>query len=88
MILGLTPWATPHAYVNRRWGKPSRNAAQPCAKAEGCVYEDPSRADGLRKGWPFRVGTWNVDSLTGRSGELVEALGERRIDIACVQEIR
>ena len=31
---------------------------------------------------------WNVDSLTGRSGELVEALGERRIDIACVQEIR
>ena len=36
----------------------------------------------------FRVGTWNVDSLTGRSGELVEALGERRTDIACVQKIR
>ena len=53
----------------------------------GC-YEDPSRADGLRKGWPFGVGIWNVDSLTGRSGELVEALGERRIDISCVQEIR
>ena len=32
-----------------------------------------------------RVGTWNVDSLTGRSGELVDALGERRIDTACVQ---
>ena len=29
-----------------------------------------------------------MESLTGRSGELVEALGERRIDIACVQEIR
>ena len=56
--------------------------------AASTVYEDPSRADGLRKGWPFRVGTWNVDSLAGRSGELVEALGERRIDIACVQEIR
>ena len=27
-----------------------QNAAQPYAKAEGCVYEDPSRADGLRKG--------------------------------------
>ena len=26
-------------------------------------------------GWAFRVGTWNVESLTGRSGELVEALG-------------
>ena len=40
-------------------------------------------SDELRDGWAFRVGTWNVESLTGRSGELVEALGERRIDIAC-----
>ena len=56
---------------------------QPCA-----VYEDPYRGDELRDGWAFRVGTWNVESLTGRSGELVEALGERWIDIACVQEIR
>jgi len=47
-------------------GKPNRNAAQPCAKAEGCVHDDP-RADKLRKGWVFRVGTWNVDSLTGRA---------------------
>jgi len=38
--------------------------------------------------WPFRVGTWNVDSLTGRSGELVGALAERRMDVACVQETR
>ena len=35
----------------------SQNAAQPYAKAEGCVYEDPSRADELRKGWSFSVGT-------------------------------
>jgi len=69
-------------------GKPSLNAAQPYAKAEGCVHDDPTRADRLRTGWPFTVGICNVDSLTGRSGELVEALGERRIDIACVQEIR
>ena len=75
----------PTCLHKQKVGKPSRNAAQPYAKAEGCVYEDPSRADRLRKGWPFRVGTWNVDSLTG---ELVKALGERRIDIACVQEIR
>ena len=67
-------------------GKPSLTAAQPYAKAEGCLHDDPPRADKLRKGWPFRVGTWNVDSLTGRSGELVEALAERRMDVACVQE--
>ena len=67
-------------------GKRSLNAAQPNAKAEGCVHDDPPRADKLRKGWSFRVGTWNIDSLTGRSGELVEALAERRMDVACVQE--
>jgi len=69
-------------------GKPSLNAAQPDAKAEGCVHDDLPRADKLRKGWSFRVGTWNIDSLTGRSGELVEALAERRMDMVCVQETR
>ena len=85
--IGLDPVGDPTCIRKQKVGKPSRNAVQPYAKAEGCVYEDPSRADRLRKGWPFRVGTWNVDSLTGRSGELVEASGERRIDITCVQEI-
>jgi len=60
-------------------GKPCLKAAQPYAKAEGCVHDDPPRADKLRKGWSFRVGTWSIDSLTGRSGELVEALAERRV---------
>jgi len=41
-----------------------------CARVQCCVNDD-QRADGLRKGWEFRVGTWNVDSLTGRAGEVV-----------------
>ena len=81
-ISWFNPVGAPHA------GKPSLNAAQPNTKAEGCVHDDPHRADKLRKGWAFRVGARNIDSLTGRSGELVEALAERRIDVACVQEIR
>jgi len=40
------------------------------------------------KGWGFQVGTWNIDSLTGRASELVEALAERKMDVACVQEAR
>jgi len=48
-------------------GKPSQNAAQPCVN-------DELTADGLWSGWGFRVGTWNVDSLTGRAGELGEVL--------------
>jgi len=86
-VIGLDPVGAPTC-LRKQVGKPSRNAAQPYAKAEGCVYEDPSMADELRKGWSFRAGTWNVDSLTARSGELVEALAERRIDLACVQETR
>ena len=53
--------------------KPSQNAAQPYARVQGYVNDDLS-ADGLRKGWGFRVGMWNVDSLTGRAGEVVEVL--------------
>ena len=70
------PVGAPHAYEKQEVGKP-------CA-----VYDDPYRGDELRDGWAFRVGTWNVDSLTGRLGELVEALAERRMDVLCVQETR
>ena len=85
---GFNPVGDPTCLHKLEVGKPSLNAAQPYAKAEGCVHDDPPMADGLRKGWSFRVGTWNVDSLTGRSGELVDALAERRMDVACVQETR
>jgi len=68
-------------------GKPSRNAAQPCLRVQGYVNDDP-RADGLRKGWEFWVSTWNVDSLTSRAGEVVEALWDRKVDVACIQETR
>jgi len=85
-LLGITPWAAPHAYANR-WGNAEQNAAQPYPKAEGCGHDD-LRADKLRKGWRFRVGTWNADSLTGRAGELVEALADREVDVGCIQETR
>jgi len=61
------------------------NAAQPCAKVQGCVNDD-LRAAGLQKGWEFRVGTLNVDSLTGRAGEVVETLSDRKINVVCIQE--
>ena len=82
---GYHPVGAPTCLRKQEVGKPSLNAAQPYAKAEGCVHDDPPRDDKLRKGWSFRVGTWNVDSLTG---ELVEALVERRMDVACVQGTR
>jgi len=43
-------------------------------------------ADLMQKAWGFRVGTWNVDSLTGRAGEVVDLLSDRKVDVACIQE--
>jgi len=79
----MTPWA-PQCLRKPEVGKPSLNAAEPRAKAEGCVHDD-LRVDKLWKGWSFRVGTWNIDSLTGRASELVEVLVERRLDVVCVR---
>jgi len=86
-IVGYHPVGAPTCLRKQEVGKPSLNAEQPHVKAEGCVHDDP-RADELRKGWSFRVGTWNIDSLTGKAGELVEALAEQRMDVASVQETR
>ena len=87
MTFGYHPVGAPTCLCKQEVGKASWNAAQPCARVQGCVNDD-LRADGLRKGWQFRVGTWNVDSLTGRSGEVVEALSDRKDDVACIQETR
>jgi len=86
-IIGYHPVGAPTCLRKQEVGKPSQNAAQPCAKAEGCVRDD-LRADKLRKGWGFWVGIWNVDSLTGRAGELVETLADREVDVECIQEMR
>ncbi|XP_065315425.1 craniofacial development protein 2-like [Gordionus sp. m RMFG-2023] len=35
-----------------------------------------------------RVVTWNVGSMTGRAGEVVDVLHRRHIDVCCIQETR
>jgi len=65
--------------------KPSQNAAQPRAGVQSYVNDD-LKADELWKGWGFWVGTWY--SLTGTAGEVAEALSDRKVDIACIQETK
>jgi len=72
-IDGYHPVGAPTCLRKQEVGKPSLNAAKPHSMGEGCVLDD-LRADKLQKGWDFRASTWNIDSLTGRAGELVEAL--------------
>ena len=57
-------------------GKPSQNAA------EHCVHDD-HKTDNLRKGRGI-----SDRFLTGRTGELVEILADRKIDVAFIQETR
>jgi len=56
-------------------GETYPDAAHPCARVQDYVNDD-LRADGLRKGWLFRVSTWKVDSLAGRADEVVKALSD------------
>ena len=36
----------------------------------------------------FWVSTWNVDSMTGGAGKVVQALSDRKVDVARIQETR
>jgi len=63
MTFGYHPVATLTCLHKHEVGKPNQNAAQSCSRVKVYVNDD-LRADGLRKGWGFRVGTWNVDLLT------------------------
>jgi len=63
---GFNPVGASTCVRKQEVGKPSVNAAQPSAKAEGCVHDDPPRADKLgdqvnwwrhcrRGGWMWHV---------------------------------
>jgi len=47
---GFNPVGAPTCLRKQEVGKPSLNAAQSYAKAEGCVHDNPPRADKLRNG--------------------------------------
>ena len=79
--MSKAPWAPPPAYEKQEVGEPNQTAGQQCAN-EGI------QSDALQGGWLFRIATWNIDSMTGKAGELVEAFRRRRVDVACVQESR
>ena len=74
-LLGIRPW-------DRRWGNPARTQHNPVLRQRVVFMMTYLRADKLWKGWRYQVGTWNVDSLTGRAGELVETLAEGWIVIS------
>ena len=79
--MGNALWAPPPAYDKQKVGEPSQSTALKS------VHEG-HKPDALQRGWSFRIVSWNVDSMTGRAGELVKVFSRRKVDIGCVQETR
>jgi len=52
-IFGFNPVGAPTCLLQQEVGKPSLNAAQPDAKAEGCVHDGPPRADNCGRVGPL-----------------------------------
>ena len=59
-----------------------KNASQPRKIQRVMTAVKPDKSGTLR------VSTWNVGSLTGKSGEVARELSSRKVDIACLQETR
>ena len=36
----------------------------------------------------FKIASWNIGAMRGRSSEIVETITRRNIDLCCVQEVR
>ena len=36
----------------------------------------------------FKIASWNIGSMRGRSSEIVETITRRNVDLCCVQEVR
>lgn len=60
------------------------------------VIHDGRRPDAPRRGRTerdvkevcMRIATWNIGSMSKRSGEVVDAVLRRRVDVCCLQEVR
>ena len=83
-IAWCVPWAPSPAYDKKKGGGDNR----------AVLGNDGSRPDAVQGGSKaakverMRMATWNVGSMSRRSGEVVEVLVRRRIDFCCVQESR
>ena len=73
-----TVLAAPQAMVKDKSGE----GVQPAVLQRGWA----SMARKRSKSQDVRAATWNVSSMVGRSGEVVDALHRRKIDLCCAQE--
>ena len=88
-----TVLAAPPAMLKDKSGEGGQTAAGLDLINEGV------QPDVLQRGWTgmarqisksqdVRTATWNVSSMVSRSGEVVDALHRRKIDLCCAKEMR
>ena len=61
-----------------------KGAAPDLGPRKHCLQNDGKPDERLG----VRVGTWNVESMSGRGTEVCEELRKRRMDVYCLQEVR
>jgi len=86
--LSVTNGVPLHALASRKWGNPTGRQHNTVLKQSVGLMIILGGLINCRKARGFRLGTWNVDSQTGRAGELVEILPDRKVDVANIEETR
>ena len=66
---------------------PQRRDVFDVAPSHNRVYDEHKRPDNPR-GCRLRVGSWNVETMSRRDGEVADMAGRRCLDFCCLQEIR
>lgn len=72
----------PYSYDKQEVGDPRTTTAKHCTKAMHCVYRGDKPVK-LQNGWVFRGSTWNVNSITSRTGDAVKVLGDE-VEVGCI----
>src|SRR5258706_16289438 len=67
-------------------GRPLATSVKSATAVRTCP--NTSRTSGKRAGVGLRIGTLNVGSMRGRSGEVVSMAERRKLDFCCLQETR
>ena len=79
-----TPWAAPPAFVKHKGGGGGQAAVSNDGYSPDVLRGGQNRRGVVR----LRVATWNIGSMSRRSGEVVDAMVRRGVDMCCVQESR
>ena len=91
-----TMWGSPLPLIKSQSGEPEVNVGRAGARQVPCsvlapvsnprLFDEPKGL--IPRRLRLRIGSANVGTMSGRSVEVAEMAGRRRLDFCCVQEMR